>query len=108
MRIGFTLDPPVFARGLSFSVDYTYSKMLNFVDELSDNMQAFGALPTRTTLHQWKGPAGWDVPHRLLINHIWEIPFKTSSIVDSASKFGKISSTRNSGRNIQFGMKVHF
>ena len=29
-------------------------------------------------------------------------------IIDSPSSFGKLSSTRNSGRNIQFGVKIRF
>jgi outer membrane receptor protein involved in Fe transport len=39
-----------FAAGLSFSVNYTWSKSINFVDELSDNIQLFGMLPARVNV----------------------------------------------------------
>jgi hypothetical protein len=68
-----------FAVGLSFSVNYTWSKSINFVDELSDNIQLFGMLPSRVNVAQWRGPAGWDVPHRFVANYIWELPWRTRS-----------------------------
>lgn len=66
-----------FAAGLSFSVNYTWSKTINFVDELSDNIQGSGALPARINVAQWRGVSGWDVPHRFVLNYVWELPWRT-------------------------------
>lgn len=77
-----------FARGLSFSVNYTRSKTMNYVDELSDNMQGPGALPTRNTMAFWKALAGWDTPNRLVMNYIYELPFKTASKAANAAIAG--------------------
>lgn len=68
-----------FAAGLSFSVNYTWSKSINFVDELSDNIQLFGMLPARVNVAQWRGVSGWDVPHRFVANYIWELPWRSRS-----------------------------
>lgn len=68
-----------FAAGLSFSINYTWSKTINFVDELSDNIQGSGALPSRINVAQWRGVSGWDVPHRFVVNYVWEMPWRTKS-----------------------------
>jgi hypothetical protein len=68
-----------FAAGLSFSANYTWSKSINFVDELSDNIQQFGMLPARVNIAQWRGVAGWDIPHRFVTNYIWELPWRTGN-----------------------------
>lgn len=68
-----------FAAGLSFSINYTFSKSINFVDELSDNIQGAGALPARINIAQWRGVSGWDVPHRFVANYVWELPWRTGN-----------------------------
>ncbi len=67
------------------SANYTWSKAIDYVDELSDNIQLFGASPTRINVNAWKGPSGWDVPQRFVFTYIYEIPFKTSSAFANAA-----------------------
>ena len=49
------------------------------MDELSDNIQLFGSLPTRINVKNWKGPSGWDIPQRFVASYVYEIPGKTSN-----------------------------
>src|SRR5581483_4637265 len=70
-----------FAGGLLISANYTWSKTINYVDELSDNVQQFGSLPTRTNVKYWRGVAGWDVPHNFSLNYIYDLPFRTGNKV---------------------------
>ena len=73
-----------FAKGLLFSVNYTWSKAINYVDELSEQVSGGGALPTRANVGQYRGLAGWDVPHRLVASYYWNVPGKTASKVADA------------------------
>ena len=68
-----------FSSGLLLSANYTWSKAEDYVDELSDNIQFFGSLPTRVNVRSWKGPSGWDVPQRFVLSYVYEIPGKTSN-----------------------------
>ena len=68
-----------FSGGLLLSANYTWSKALDYVDELSDNIQLFGSLPTRINVRSWKGPSGWDVPQRFAASYVYEIPIKIAS-----------------------------
>lgn len=68
-----------FAGGLLLSVNYTWSKAINFVDELSEVIAGASALPTRANVRQWRGVTGWDVPHRLVASYLWNVPVKTTS-----------------------------
>jgi len=65
--------------GLSFLASYTWSKSLNHVDELADNTSNTTGTPIRGSIPFWKGPAGWDVPHRLVVSYTYELPFKAAS-----------------------------
>jgi len=73
-----------FARGLLLSLNYTWSKAEDYVDELSDNIQLFGSNPTRINAKFWKGPSGWDVPQRFVASYVYEIPGKTSNAFANA------------------------
>jgi hypothetical protein len=76
--LSLTLDQRL-ARNLLFSANYTWSKTINFVDELSEVLDGTSALPTRNNLRFWKGPAGWDLSHRFVASYVYEFPFKTSN-----------------------------
>lgn len=73
-----------FSKGLLFSVNYTWSKAINFVDELSEQVSGGGALPTRANAAQWRGLAGWDVPHRFVASYFWAVPVRTPSRLANA------------------------
>jgi hypothetical protein len=70
-----------FAKGLSFSAAYTWSKS---IDNSSD---ALGVLLNEGAVAQNpfnnrdnRGPSAFDVPHRFVISHVYEIPgFKNSN-----------------------------
>jgi hypothetical protein len=68
-----------FAKGLLLSANYTWSKAINYVDELSEVISGNSALPTRANAAQWRGLAGWDVPHRFVASYFWNIPGHTGS-----------------------------
>lgn len=69
-----------FSRGLSFLASYTYSKTLDYVDNLS-NGGVGGQVtsnPTRFNSKLNKGPAGFDIRHVLAFSNVWAIPGKTN------------------------------
>ena len=69
-----------FSHGLTFLVSYTYSKTLDYVDNLS-NGGVSGQVtsnPTRFNSKLNKGPAGFDIRHVLAASNVWAIPGKTN------------------------------
>ena len=69
-----------FSHGFSFLASYTYSKNLDYVDNLSNG--GVGGLPTsnptRFNAKLNKGPAGFDIRHVLVLSNVWEIPGRTN------------------------------
>lgn len=67
------------SHGLNFLVSYTYSKNLDFVDNLSNG--GIGGLPTsnptRFNSKLNKGPAGFDIRHVFVASAVWNIPGRT-------------------------------
>ncbi|MCU1258988.1 MAG: TonB-dependent receptor, plug [Bryobacterales bacterium] len=67
-------------RGLTFLVGYTYSKNLDYVDNLSNG--GVGGQPTsnptRFNSKLNKGPAGFDIRHVLVGSVVWSIPGRTA------------------------------
>jgi hypothetical protein len=65
------------SHGLMFLVSYTYSKNLDYVDNLSSGN--VGGQPTSnpTRFHAAKAAAGFDIRHVLVISNTWMIPGKT-------------------------------
>jgi len=53
-----------FHRGLSFLTTYTYARSLERLTRLNEGDAEYEERPSRT-----------DVPHRLVVNPIWELPF---------------------------------
>lgn len=97
-----------FAAGMSFSVNYTWSKTINFVDELSDNIQGSGALPARVNIAQWRGVAGWDVPHRFVANYVWEIPWRVRNpLVNLAVAGWSLSGVLTFDNGLPYSAKVN-
>ena len=73
-----------FSKGLSIQGNFTWSKTLNQNDSLASGGGAVGqpwSNPTRYNLAQWRARAGYDIPKRLVISGIYEIPGHTSSRV---------------------------
>lgn len=69
----------VFSGGLQLVANYTYSKNLDVVDNLSN--AGLGGAPTSnpTRFDSRKGPAGFDVPQLLVISGVWAIPGRTGN-----------------------------
>lgn len=73
-----------YSHGLSFLVSYTYSKNLDYVDNLSSGN--VGGQPTSnpTRYQAEKGPAGFDIRHVLVMSNSWVIPGKTGHRITDA------------------------
>lgn len=69
------------SHGLNFLISYTYSKNLDYVDNLSNG--GVGGLPTsnptRFNAARNKGPAGFDIRHVFVGSTVWAIPGRTSN-----------------------------
>lgn len=69
-----------FSRGLIFQANYTWSKAIDYTDSMASLAGGAGTVtPSRWVASRLKGPAGFDVPHRLVFNYLYELPFKTGS-----------------------------
>ncbi len=61
------------AHGLSLQAAYTYSRSLdNTPEELESNS---GDPPDGRNYGAWYGPSDFDVPHRISVSYIYELPF---------------------------------
>jgi hypothetical protein len=68
-----------FTRGLSFLLSYTYSKNIDYVDNLSSG-GVYGQVtsnPTRFSGSLNKALAGFDIRHVLVFSNVWNIPGQT-------------------------------
>ncbi len=62
-----------FTNGLSMRLAYTYSRSLdNTPEELESNS---GAPPNGRDYAAWYGPSDFDIPHRVALSYVYELPF---------------------------------
>jgi hypothetical protein len=62
-----------FTNGLSVRLAYTYSRSLdNTPEELESNS---GAPPNGRDYAAWYGPSDFDIPHRVALSYVYELPF---------------------------------
>jgi hypothetical protein len=62
-----------FSNGLSMRLAYTYSRSLdNTPEELESNS---GAAPNGQNHAAWYGPSDFDIPHRVALSYVYELPF---------------------------------
>jgi hypothetical protein len=68
-----------YAAGLSFLFSYTYSKNIDYVDNLSSgNVDGqVTSNPTRFNADLNRGLAGFDIRHVLVLSNVWDIPGRT-------------------------------
>jgi hypothetical protein len=64
-----------FHGGLQFLVSYTYGKSLDYGSSAASGGGAVGGGQTVTNMDAWHGPSGYDVRHRAVISHVYELPF---------------------------------
>ena len=70
-----------YAHGLSFLLSYTYSKNIDYVDNLSSG-NIFGQVtsnPTRYNSSLTRGLAGFDVRNIVSLSNVWKIPGSTGN-----------------------------
>jgi len=62
-----------FTNGLSMRLAYTYSRSLdNTPEELESNS---GAAPNGRNYAAWYGPSDFDIPHRVALSYVYDLPF---------------------------------
>ena len=62
-----------FSNGLSMRLAYTYSRSLdNTPQELESNS---GAAPNGRNYAAWYGPSDFDIPHRVALSYVYDLPF---------------------------------
>lgn len=62
-----------FSKGLSSRVAYTYSRSLdNTPEELEGNS---GGAPNGRNFSAWYGPSEFDIPHRVALSYLYQLPF---------------------------------
>ena len=68
-----------FRNGYSFQVGYTFSKSLdNVSDGLSNLPNDSASIQDPTNLRGNRGVSGFDVPQRVVVTHVWELPWGKS------------------------------
>ena len=72
------------SHNISYLVAYTWSKTLDIMDSLIVGINYPFAQPTRFTIRDFKGPASFDVTHRLTASYAWEIPVNTKNKLANA------------------------
>lgn len=64
-----------FKGGLSFRAAYTWSKS---IDNTAEHLSAYGSNSFGQNgydFHSWRGPSDFDVPQRLVVSYVYELPF---------------------------------
>jgi hypothetical protein len=64
-----------FAQGVSFRVAYTLGKA---IDNTAEHLSSGGSSSFNQNSRDfasWRGPADFDVRHRLVLSYVWELPF---------------------------------
>ena len=79
---GFVRAEKRFSGGLSFLAHYTFSKFLDDV-EAANEFGTTGSYMDAYNRRLDKGPSGSDVPHRLIVTLLYEVPkFKSNRLVN--------------------------
>jgi hypothetical protein len=77
-----------FTNGLSVRLAYTYSRSLdNTPEELESNS---GAPPNGRDYGAWYGPSDFDIPHRVALSYVYELPFGTGRRFVNSGLLSKI------------------
>ncbi|MGH9395476.1 MAG: carboxypeptidase regulatory-like domain-containing protein [Terriglobia bacterium] len=61
------------SRNLSLLINYTYSKVIDYVDEFED-VKLSNLVPTRFTIPSFRGPAQFSTTNRLVGSYVYDIP----------------------------------
>ncbi len=62
-----------FQKGLTFRTAYTYSRS---IDNTPEPLAASsGSAQNGRDLRSWRGPSDFDIPHRIVMSYVYELPF---------------------------------
>jgi hypothetical protein len=62
-----------FQSGLAFRAAYTWSKS---IDNTSEPLASgIGAPPSGRDFRRWRGVSNFDIPHRVVVSYVYELPF---------------------------------
>ncbi|MFN7938862.1 MAG: carboxypeptidase-like regulatory domain-containing protein [Bryobacteraceae bacterium] len=64
-----------YQNGLQFLAAYTWGKSLDYTGSVGSGGGQTGGPQTVTCLDCNRGPSGFDVRHRAVINYVWDLPF---------------------------------
>ena len=67
-----------FSQNLTFLASYTYSKTIDYMDSMHSFAFPF-ITPTRYDIPSFRGPAGFDMRHRLVASYLYEVPVHTQN-----------------------------
>jgi hypothetical protein len=66
-----------FRYGLSLQASYTYSRSIDNSSSSNPNQESFdpGVQQNVNALYLERGPSNYDIPHRVVVTGVWNIPF---------------------------------
>ena len=66
-----------FQYGLSLQASYTYSRSIDNSSSSNPNQESFdpGVQQNVNALYLERGPSNYDIPHRIVVTGVWNIPF---------------------------------
>jgi hypothetical protein len=87
-----------FRYGLSLQASYTYSRSIDNSSSSNPNQESFdpGVQQNVNALYLERGPSNYDIPHRVVVTGVWNIPFfasRTGLFADLVLKGWQFSST---------------
>jgi hypothetical protein len=87
-----------FRYGLSARASYTYSRSIDNSSSSNPNQESFdpGVQQNVNALYLERGPSNYDIPHRIVVTGVWNIPFfsnRTGLVANLFLKGWQFSST---------------
>jgi Carboxypeptidase regulatory-like domain len=87
-----------FRYGLSLQASYTYSRSIDNSSSSNPNQESFdpGVQQNVNALYLERGPSNYDIPHRVVVTGVWNLPFfsnKTGLFSNLVLKGWQFSST---------------
>ncbi len=67
----------VYRYGLSLQASYTYSRSIDNSSSSNPNQESFdpGVQQNVNALYLERGPSNYDIPHRIVVTGVWNLPF---------------------------------
>ena len=98
-----------FSRGLTFNINYVWSKNIDYMDDAINNWGTGVTWPTRYDVPRFRGDAGYDIPQRLAMSYVYQIPGKTSNrVADAVVAHWRVSGVTQYNSGQAFGPALSF